>query len=93
MTFHAYILQSQSTGRYYCDQTKNLEQRLRHHNDPEYRPDATTRRFPGPWQLVWSEVHDARSSAMLRERQIKKRGVKRFLDVAQSDRVTPVVPL
>ncbi len=80
MTFHVYILQSQSTGRYYCGQTKNLEQRLRHHNDPDYRPDATTRRFAGPWTLVCKEEHLSRSEAMKRERHIKGRGIKRFLE-------------
>jgi putative endonuclease len=80
MSFYVYILQSQSTGRYYCGQTKDLEQRLRHHNDPEYRPDATTRRFSGPWNLVWSEAHQTRSSAMKAEREIKGRGIKRFLE-------------
>jgi putative endonuclease len=80
MPFYVYILQSQSTGRYYCGQTKNLEQRLRLHNDPDYRPDATTRRFTGPWTLVWSEEHVTRSDAMKRERQIKNRGAKRFLN-------------
>ncbi len=80
MSFHVYILQSESTGRYYCGHTKNLQQRLRHHNDPEYRPDATTRRFQGPWVLVWSEKQDDRSSAMLREREIKKQGIQRFMN-------------
>ena len=79
MTYYVYIIQSQSTGRYYCGQTKNLEQRLRHHNDPDYRPDSTTRRFAGPWRLIWSEQHLTRSNAMEKERQIKGRGVKRFL--------------
>jgi putative endonuclease len=80
MTFHVYILQSQSTNRYYCGQTKNLDQRIRHHNDPDYRPDATTRRFEGPWKLTWSEEHVSRKAAMKRERQIKSRGAKRFLN-------------
>jgi putative endonuclease len=80
MSFYVYILQSESTGRYYCGQTKNLQQRLRHHNDPDYRPDATTRKFPGPWNLVWSEEYQTRNSAMKRERHIKSRGVKRFLE-------------
>ena len=78
--FYVYILQSQSTGRHYCGQTKNLEQRLRHHNDPDYRPDATTRRFTGPWNLAWSEEHQTRNSAMKREHHIKGRGIKRFLE-------------
>lgn len=82
--YHVYIIQSEPTGRYYCGQTKNLKQRLRHHNDPEYRSDATTRRFTGPWDLVWNEEHLTRGSAMKKERQIKRRGVKRFLEsVAQ----------
>jgi putative endonuclease len=79
MTYYVYILQSQSTGRYYCGQTKNLKQRLRHHNDPEYRSDATTRRFEGSWELVWCEAHATRSDAMEREQRIKGRGIARFL--------------
>jgi len=90
MSFYVYILQSQSAGRYYCGQTKNLEQRLRHHNDPDYRPDATTRRFAGPWILIWSEQQNARNSAMTRERQIKKRGIERFLERSSVGRVTPL---
>ena len=90
MTYYVYILQSESTGRYYCGQTKNLQQRLSHHNNPEYRSDATTRRFIGPWILVWSEQQDERSSAMTRERQIKKRGIKRFLEDSSVGRVTPL---
>ena len=79
MTFYVYILQSQSTGRYYCGQTKNLQQRLLRHNDPDYRPDATTRRFKGPWVLVWSEPHGCRQAAMHLERKIKKQGIQRFM--------------
>ncbi len=90
MTFHVYILQSESTGRYYCGHTKNLPQRLRHHNDPDYRADATTRRFKGPWVLIWNERQADRSVAMLRERQIKKRGIKRFLQHSSVGRVTPL---
>ncbi|NOY86614.1 MAG: GIY-YIG nuclease family protein [Deltaproteobacteria bacterium] len=84
MTYYVYILQSLSSDRYYCGQTKNLEQRLRQHNDPEYRPDATTRRFAGPWILIWSEEHSTRNAAMKREHRIKGRGVKRFHDMIRA---------
>jgi len=80
MPFYVYILQSQSTGRYYCGHTKDLEQRLRQHNDPEHRPNATIRRFAGPWELVWKEDQKTRNMAMRREKQIKNRGIKRFLE-------------
>ncbi len=90
MSYHVYILKSETSGRYYCGHTDDLERRIRQHNDPEYRSDATTRRFKGPWILVWSEEHGNRGSAMIMERTIKKRGSGRFLEsVAQLDRVTP----
>ncbi|RUA02970.1 MAG: hypothetical protein DSY89_01780 [Deltaproteobacteria bacterium] len=47
-----YILQSQSTGRFYCGQTDHLERRLYQHNDPNYHGSRTTKVFPGPWILV-----------------------------------------
>jgi putative endonuclease len=79
MSYRVYILQSESTGRYYCGHTGNLGLRLQQHNDPDYRPSSTTRRFAGPWVLVWSEAYGSRSAAIRRERQIKKRGIERFL--------------
>ena len=79
MPFYVYILQSQTSRRYYCGQTSDLKRRLSQHNDSEYKSTKTTKRFPGPWELVWYEEHQTRSSAMKREKQIKKRGIARFL--------------
>ncbi len=67
-------------GRHYCGSTGNLQERIRQHNDPGYHGSKTTKRFDGPWLLVWSETHQSRGDAMRRERQIKKRGINRFLD-------------
>jgi putative endonuclease len=75
MSYRVYILQSESTGRYYCGNTDDLERSLRQHNDPEYHGSKTTKRFNGPWQTVWSEEMATRSEAMMRERKIKKRGI------------------
>jgi len=75
-----YILQSQSSGRYYCGQTQDLESRLRQHNDPENPLTKTTKRFPGPWRLVWSREVETGSESVKLERQIKKRGIGRFLE-------------
>ena len=79
MPYWTYILQSESTDRYYCGSTSDVERRLRQHNDPEYRHSKTTKRFKGPWALVWSQEFKNRSEAMQRERQIKKHGITRFL--------------
>ncbi len=72
MLYFVYILQSQSTGRYYIGQTDDIERRLRQHNAPEYHGTKTTKRFPGPWELIYSETYESRSLAMSREREIKR---------------------
>jgi len=53
MAYWVYILQSESSGRYYCGQTDDLERRVDQHNDPEYSLTRTTKAFKGPLRLVW----------------------------------------
>jgi putative endonuclease len=79
MEHWVYILQSQSTGRYYCGQTRDLTARVSQHNDPINDLAKTTKRFRGPWNLVWSKQVATGSEAMRLERRIKKRGIERFL--------------
>jgi putative endonuclease len=69
--FYLYILQSETSGRYYIGQTDNLDRRLAEHNNPLYTSSKTTKRFRGPWKLVYSERYETRSEAIIRERQIK----------------------
>jgi len=47
MPFWTYILQSQSTGRYYCGSTDALVSRIRQHDDPQRHGFKTTKRFEG----------------------------------------------
>ena len=79
-----YILRSESTGRHYCGQTSNLAKRLAQHNDPEDRLTLTTKRFAGPWALVWSRGCPTRSEAMRLERAIRRRGTSRYLEEVAS---------
>ena len=79
MAFWVYILQSECTGRYYCGLTQILETRLIQHNDPSNNLSRTTKRFQGPWNLVWSKEVQNGSESVRLERQIKKRGIGRFL--------------
>ena len=67
MSFRLYILQSQSTNRYYIGQTQDVERRLAYHN-ANYSKALKNR---GPWRLVYSEGYATRAEAMRRERQIK----------------------
>jgi hypothetical protein len=52
MAYWVYILQSQTTGRYYCGQTDDIEKRLLQHNDPENTFTRTTSRFKGRWLTI-----------------------------------------
>ena len=70
-----YILKSESTNKYYCGQTKDLDTRFKRHNAgrEKYTKSGV------PWSLEHKiEVKD-RSEAVVLERKIKKRGIKRFL--------------
>jgi len=80
MSFWVYILQSETTGRYYCGHTDDLARRISQHNDSKYKGSRTTKVFPGPWQLIWSERMSARGEAVVLERKIKKRGISRYLE-------------
>jgi|GEM_PF-7018384 len=44
-----------------------------------YQQSKTTKRFHGPWKLLWALECPDRSSAMKLERRIKKRGIGRYL--------------
>jgi putative endonuclease len=74
-----YIIQSQTTGRYYCGHSSDPERRLRQHNDPQYSLSKTTKRFSGPWEIIWKHSCENRGQAMQVERTIKKRGIGRYL--------------
>jgi putative endonuclease len=68
--FWVYVLENPS-GKFYIGQTSNLANRMVDHN----RTDCFEGHFArknGPWKLVWSEVHSSRSSAVKREREIKR---------------------
>jgi len=86
LMFWVYILENPS-GRFYVGQTGNLQARLSSHN----RADKVGGKFArkhGPWQMVWSEGHPTRASAMAREREIKnKKSARWILDVLLNGRV------
>ena len=67
MPFYVYILQSQSTTRYYIGQTQDTDERVAYHN-ANYSKSLKNR---GPWQLAYREEFATRAEAVSRERQIK----------------------
>ena len=69
-SFFTYVLENPE-GKFYIGQTSNLGKRLANHNQTDTAQGKYTRKN-GPWQLAWSEEHPSRSSAMIREKEIKK---------------------
>jgi putative endonuclease len=68
--FCVYILVN-PRGKFYIGQTENIATRLQDHNRTDCFDGHFTRKN-GPWKLVWWETHQSRSSAIQRERQIKR---------------------
>jgi len=74
--YYVYILQSPKTHRYYIGSTENLENRLEEHNSGETK----SIRNGIPWKIVHTKEFQTRSEAVKKEKQIKARGAKRYLD-------------
>ena len=53
MIFWAYIFYSQSTGRYYCGHTDDLNRRISQHNNPECTSTRTTKILKGPCEQLY----------------------------------------
>jgi len=77
MPYWVYVLQSEATGRYYVGQTSDLADRLRRHNAGRTKAN----RGRGPWRLVYSEEHSSRQAAVARERQIKARKSRAYIEI------------
>ena len=76
MPYYVYILRSRNTGKFYIGSTKDLEDRLKCHN--EGRSKYTKSGIP--WELLYSEVHQDRSNAVKRENEIKGKKRKAYIE-------------
>jgi len=76
MAYWVDILRSESTGRFYVGHTNDLEDRLRRHN--EGRSQVTRNR--GPWRLVHHEEYATKQAAVARERAIKNRKSRGYIE-------------
>jgi len=71
-----YILRSEVSGKYYCGESADVEDRLRRHNGGYSKSTKSGR----PWISAKSIICADRSSARSLESTIKKRGIQRWLD-------------
>ncbi len=75
MPHFVYILISETTGKYYCGATEDVDARLQKHNS---WASLSTR--PGvPWRVIRVIACTTRTEALRLEIKIKKRGIGRWL--------------
>jgi putative endonuclease len=67
--FVVYAIYNPDAGKTYIGQTEDITRRLRQHNEHEFK--SYTARFPGEWELIYSESVATRSEAIKREKQLK----------------------
>ena len=74
--FTLYILHSNSFDRYYIGYTNDIVRRLAEHNRIKGKfTDAGI-----PWDLVYTESFDLKTDAIEREKYIKSRKSKKFIN-------------
>ena len=76
MSYFVYILQSQSDGSYYVGSTQDVTARLERHNQGRSKYTKSKR----PWELAYQEEHPDRSSAMVREIEIKRKKKRSYIE-------------
>ena len=80
MAFYVYILQC-SDGSFYTGYTKDLDARTKLHQNGYGAKYTKTHK---PERLAYSEQFDSRSTAMKREREIKKLSHQQKQDLANT---------
>ena len=73
MAFHTYILYSKIKDKFYVGHTNDLENRLHQHNT---RNNLGT----NDWCVVYDEVFNNRSDAMKREKEIKDKKSRKYIE-------------
>ena len=80
--FFVYIIQSKKDGSYYIGQCDDLDCRLSKHNEGFSKYSSSKR----PWKLVYFELHASRSEAILREKLLKAKKSRKFLEYLISNK-------
>ena len=73
--YYLYVLQNEINDKFYVGQTRNIEERLKRHN--EGRSNYTKNK--GEWKLSYFEKYNTRTNAIKREREIKNKKSKEYI--------------
>jgi putative endonuclease len=75
-SYVVYIIFSPIRQKYYIGQTEDFGKRIERHNNG----GVPSTKSGIPWEVIKTINCESRSSAILLETKIKKRGAKRFLE-------------
>jgi putative endonuclease len=76
MMYWVYILKSSKSGKYYVGHTGNLSDRLQRHNEGR----SLSTKAAGPWQCVHTEEYRGRTEAIRREKEIKSKKKRGYIE-------------
>lgn len=76
MVYYVYILRSLKDGTYYIGHTADLGDRIQRHNDGR----SSYTKAKAPWKLVYQEDFSSRSGASKREREIKRKRSRAYIE-------------
>jgi putative endonuclease len=77
MSYFVYIIYSSKCNKYYVGQTDSLERRIEEHNIGK---GGTFSSNCIPWKLMYSEIFSTRSEAMKREKYIKAKKSRKYIE-------------
>ncbi len=76
MKYFVYIIESLKDGSYYVGSTQDLSERMERHNQGR----STYTKSKRPWELAYTEECPDRSRAVHREKEIKARKSKEYIE-------------
>ena len=74
--FTVYVLYSERYNKIYIGYTSDLEKRFKSHNELGIK--GWTVKFR-PWEIVYTEIFETKSSAMKREKELKTSRGRNFI--------------
>gem|GEM_PF-184130 len=77
MDFFVYILHSSKCDKYYIGHTESIDNRLYEHTKSKGGKFSKT---CAPWQLMYKEPYFTRSEAMKREKEIKAKKSRKYIE-------------
>ena len=76
MKYYTYILFSEKTNKYYIGYTSDISSRLEKHN----LGGTHSTRNGRPWEIVYYEIFDNKTDAIIREREIKNKKSRKYIE-------------